>query len=93
MYDNFEITYQFLVIIVLFVPELSSDLCVFRTDISKCLSHVESLEESLLRVASLEWPLLSNQRALTHLCTTTVLRKQTEDKKSKVCILLFVFHN
>lgn len=58
-----------------------------KTDISKCLSHVESLEESLLRVASLEWPLLSNQRALTHLCTTTVLRKQMDDKKSKMILL------
>ena len=57
---------------------------IFRNDISKCLNHVESLEESVLRVASLEWPLMSNQKALTHLCTTTVLRKQIDDKKSKV---------
>ncbi|XP_048758488.2 serine/threonine-protein kinase SMG1-like [Ostrea edulis] len=58
-----------------------------KSDISKCLSHVESLEESLLRVASLEWPLLSVQRALTHLCTTTVLRKRFDDKKSKMILL------
>ncbi|XP_062590366.1 serine/threonine-protein kinase SMG1-like isoform X1 [Saccostrea cucullata] len=58
-----------------------------KTDISKCLSHVESLEESVLRVASLEWPVLVAQRALTHLCTTTVLRRQIEDKKSKVILL------
>jgi hypothetical protein len=83
---------HFTCIYYFFFIAISGFLCCFvdRSDISKCLNHVENLEESLLRVASLEWPLLSVQRALTHLCTVTVLRKRFEDKKSKVCSMDFL---
>ena len=61
-------------------------LILFRPELIKCLSESEKVIEDLLRVDSLEWPLLSSQEVLTELLTTHSLRKQFEDKLKKVII-------
>ncbi|KAJ8319497.1 hypothetical protein KUTeg_004588 [Tegillarca granosa] len=59
----------------------------YKNDFVKCLGHVERLTESMLRVDSLEWPLMVSQKTLAELTSAVVLKRQLEDKKNKTVLL------
>jgi len=59
-------------------------LVFYRNDLVKCLGQAEKLAENILRIQSLEWPLLMSQQTLTELATVMVLKQQLEEKKNKV---------
>lgn len=59
-------------------------LLIFRSEFIRCLCETEKIAEDLLRVDSLEWPVLSSQQILTELYTIYSLKKQLEDKTKKV---------
>lgn len=44
----------------------------------------------MLRVDSLEWPLMVSQKTLAELTSSVVLKRQLEDKKNKVIVLISV---
>ncbi|KAK3583612.1 hypothetical protein CHS0354_039435 [Potamilus streckersoni] len=56
-------------------------------DIIKCLKEAEKLSESVLRVESMDWPILISPDKRMALTLLAVLRKQLEDKRGKTHLL------
>ena len=67
-------------------------LCLHRLDSVRCLQQAERLGDGLLRVNALAWPPVLPPDSLTHLSTLVALRKQLDDKKTQVLLLLMTCH-
>lgn len=69
------------------VASLMMEQSSVKADMVRCLAQGEKLAENILRIQSMEWPLLMSQQTLTELSTIVTLRQQLEDKKNKVVLL------
>ncbi|OWF37806.1 serine/threonine-protein kinase SMG1-like [Mizuhopecten yessoensis] len=69
------------------VASLMMEQSSVKADMVRCLSRGEKLAENMLRIQSMEWPLLVSQQSLTELAAIVTLRQQLEDKKNKAILL------
>ena len=74
------------------ITKKSYFLCLHRLDSVRCLQQAERLGDGLLRVNALAWPPVLPPDSLTHLSTLVALRKQLDDKKTQVLLLLMTCH-
>lgn len=58
-----------------------------RSELLKLLSEAESLETSILKLKTMDWPILSHDAMSLEVLTAT-LRSQVDDRKGKVYVLV-----
>lgn len=55
-----------------------------RTDLVRNLSQAEKLAEGVLRISSIDWPVLMSHDSMGILSIMATIKKQMDNKKNKV---------